>query len=201
MPRNALLVIDVQKVYTSRESELYCKDCRGTVRRINSLIDTFAAAHDLLIFVRHVHRPDGSDLGRMFDYRGEPTDDFKFKEGSKEVEYDDELRVPANATHLTKNRYSAFVGTTLQEVLQEHRIDTVTVCGFMTNFCCESTARQAHDLDYFVDFVVDATGSPGTDKFSETEIRKVVSGLLSAGYARVSKTSSMLKRSARSSDR
>ena len=37
----------------------------------------------------------------------------------------------------------------------------------MTNFCCESTARYAHDVDFHVDFISDATGTPGTDNLSE----------------------------------
>jgi ureidoacrylate peracid hydrolase len=71
----------------------------------------------------------------------------------------------------------------------------------MTNFCCESTARQAHDLDYFVDFVVDGTGTCGTDKFTETEVRDIVADTLSSGYARVTKTTAILKRAAKSGKR
>ena len=64
----------------------------------------------------------------------------------------------------------------------------------MTNFCCESTARDALDLDYYVDFVVDATGTPGTDNYDEEEIRIIVGELLSAGFANVYSTKNYLKR-------
>ena len=89
---------------------------------------------------------------------------------SPEVEYDPRLiRVPG-APEVIKNRYSAFTGTSLDKILRQNEVDTVVVCGFMTNFCCDSTAREAHDRDYFVDFIVDATGTPGTEHMSQVEV-------------------------------
>ena len=192
--KSALLVVDVQKVYTDPPSELYCKGAAGTVKNINALIERFQRNRLPIFLVRHVHKADGSDLGRMFDYTGEAEDDFNFKEGSAEVEYDADLRRPANAIEIVKNRYSAFTGTGLHERLKPAGISDVAVCGFMTNFCCESTARDAHDLDYFVDFVIDATGTPGTDKLDQRKIRSVVAELLGAGFARVTTTKKYLKR-------
>lgn len=191
--KKALLVIDAQNVYTNRESELYCKDSRSTIARINSLVERFQRDKAPVIYIRHVHKKDGSDLGRMFDYTGEPEEDFNFKEGSEEIEYDARLIRDKQAVEIVKNRYSAFAGTDLHTTLKKAGVTEVVICGFMTNFCCESTARDAHDLDYFVDFVVDATGTPGTDKLTEKEIRKVVSELLSSGFSRVMSTSRFLK--------
>jgi nicotinamidase-related amidase len=128
----------------------------------------------------------------MFDYLGEAAEDFNFKDGSEEVEYDARLTQPLRARHFTKNRYSAFVETPLSTLLDEANVDTLVICGFMTNFCCDSTAREAHDRDYFVDFVVDATGTPGTETLDENEIREVVSDLLGEGYARVVTTAELL---------
>lgn len=190
----ALLVIDAQKIYTNPDSEMYCKDSKSTIKKINSLIEGFRLAKKSIIFVRHIHKRDGSDLGRMFDYLGEPEEDFNFKEGCDEVQYDDNLIKPAKSSEIVKNRYSAFIGTDLEARLRIAKVDTVVICGFMTNFCCESTARDAHDRDYFVDFIVDATGTPGTDKMDEKEVRKVVTDLLKAGFARVKTTKRYLKK-------
>lgn len=184
----ALLVVDVQKIYTVSDSELFCKDSEKTLKRINRLIAKFQEYRWPIYLIRHIHKLDGSDLGRMFDYTGEPEDNFNFKEGTDEIEYDSRLRIPKNARHLTKTRYSAFTRTKLQKQLKSDKIDTVVICGFMTNFCCESTAREAHDLDYFVDFVIDATGTPGTDNLNEAKIRNVVGELLMAGFARITTT-------------
>jgi nicotinamidase-related amidase len=189
----ALLVIDVQNIYTNSESELYCQDSARTVGRINQLVDMFAVAGHPIFLVRHIHKTDGSDLGRMFDFAGE-AEDFNFKENADEVKYDSRLHRPGGVIEIRKNRYSAFIGTPLDEKLRKLKVERVVVCGFMTNFCCESAARDAHDRDYFVDFVTDATGTPGTENMDEQEVRRVVGDILSGGFACVMTTRKCLKR-------
>lgn len=190
--KSALLVIDAQKVYTEAESELFCEDSKGTIKRINSLISSFQKKEHPIIFIRHEHKKNGSDLGRMFDFTGEAEDDFEFKEGTEEVKYDSDLLIPKDAIQIVKSRYSAFVGTDLEKKLRELKVETLVICGFMTNCCCETTARHAHDLDYYVDFIIDATGTPGTDKLDEKAVRNLVSQLLAVGFARVSNTKPFL---------
>lgn len=188
----ALVVLDAQRIYTSHDSELYSENASKTLAKINQLVSAFEKKGWPLVFVRHIHQPDGSDTGRMFDYTGEPEEDFNFKAGTDEVEYDPELKVPADAAHITKTRYSAFAKTQLEDNLHRLGVDTVVVCGFMTNFCCDSTARDAHDRDYFVDFIVDATGTPGIETMEQDEIREAVGNFLAEGYARVYRTQDYL---------
>jgi len=190
--REALIVLDAQRIYTDKDSELYCREAGKTIDNINSLIQQMTNRGQLIILVRHIHRLDGSDLGRLFDYTGEAEEDFNFKERSEEVEFDKRLTRPTNALELIKNRYSAFAGTNLEDILRKSSIKKVVICGFMTNFCCESTARDALDRDFYVDFVIDATGTPGTDKFNQKQIREVVSELLASGFARVLRTRAIL---------
>lgn len=180
----ALIVIDVQNIYTNPDSELYCADSEQTVGKINGLIKEFEKKKLPIIYVKHVHKVDGSDTGRMFDFAG-PAEDFNFKEGSDEVEFDKNLIVPKNATVIFKNRYSSFVGTPLEKILKDNKVSTIVICGFMTNFCCESTARDGHDRDYYVDFITDATGAPALTTLDEDKIREVVSELLSGGFAEI----------------
>lgn len=184
MAKRALIVVDVQKVYTNPESEMFCPDSEKTVKRINTLIRFFDAKNLPILYIRHVHKPDGSDAGRLFDFTGE-QEEIGFIEGTKEVEFDDQLILQPSAHVIDKNRYSAFKNTMLDAILKTMSVERVVICGFMTNFCCESTAREALDMDYFVDFVIDATGTPGTDELGENQVRKVVGGLLAAGFARV----------------
>jgi len=186
--REALLVLDAQQVYTDQDSELYCEGSDATMSNINDLVKFMSERNQLVILVRHMHKLDGSDTGRLFDFSGEAEDDFNFKENSEEVEFDNSLIRPANAVELIKNRYSAFVGTNLENILKENNIEKVVICGFMTNFCCESAARDALDRDFYVDFVVDATGTPGTEELDQEEVKKVVAELLGAGFARILQT-------------
>lgn len=187
--KTALLVIDAQNIYTDQDSEMYCQDSSATLERINKLIVLFKDKNLPVVYVRHIHKSDGSDLGRLFDYSGEFEGEFNFLEGTTEVEFDDRLIIDKNDPQIVKNRYSAFKNTKLEKLLSKLNIRRITICGFMTNFCCESTAREALDLDYYVDFIVDATGSPGTERYGEEEIRVIVSELLQSGFARVFKAS------------
>jgi nicotinamidase-related amidase len=195
MAKKALLVIDVQRIYTDKEGALACKDAPATVNRINDLIEAFETKDLPVIYIRHQHKKNGSDTGRLFDYEadGEGEDEFNFVQGTTQVEFTPELRLQKTRRELVKNRYSAFKNTSLHSALQELKVTRLVITGFMTNFCCESTAREALDLDYYVDFIEDATGTPGTDALSEQKVRSLVSELLSAGFARVYKTKQYLK--------
>jgi ureidoacrylate peracid hydrolase len=191
---SALIVIDPQNIYTVRGEDLFCRDSKKTIERINQLIDRFRSLEEPIVFVRHVHKADGSDLGRMFDYAGDDDAEFNFIEGTSSVEYSPALKIPKEGRHFVKNRYSAFSSQAFVRHLAELRVSRLVVCGFMTNFCCESTARDGHDRDFYVDFVLDATGSPGTDKFSEKQVREVVGELLGAGFCTVYSTKQYLKK-------
>jgi nicotinamidase-related amidase len=195
MPKSALLVVDVQNIYTEREGALFCKDSVATVNRINQLIETFEKQRLPIIYVRHQHKKNGSDTGRLFDYEaeGEGEEKFNFVEGTHEVAYSSQLRLVTPRQDVVKNRYSAFKNTNLHELLKRAKVTRLAICGFMTNFCCESTAREALDLDYYVDFIVDATGTPGTEHLSENKVRSAVAEILEAGFARVFDTKDYLK--------
>jgi hypothetical protein len=66
----ANLVIDAQRAYTVKGSELFCPDSAANLDRINRLIQSFESSREPIFLIRHVHRADGSDLGRMFDFSG-----------------------------------------------------------------------------------------------------------------------------------
>jgi len=190
--KKALLVIDAQKIYTDPHSELFCRNPGSTLKQINRLIGAFHKRRLPIVLVRHVHKIDGSDLGRMFDFAGD-FEDFNFKSGSSDVDFDSRLNRPGEALTLTKKRYSAFAGTKLDRTLRQLKVGGVVICGFMTNFCCDSTARDAHDRDYYVDFIADATGTPGLKSMDQKAIRHITSEMLAAGYACVYSTERFLK--------
>jgi len=57
---------------------------------------------------------------------------------------------------ITKQRWGAFIGTRLDEVLRERGVTQVVVAGVATSIGVESTARSAYDHGYNVALVVDA---------------------------------------------
>jgi ureidoacrylate peracid hydrolase len=60
-----------------------------------------------------------------------------------------------------KYRFGAFVpgASKLHEILQRERIDTLIISGTLTNCCCESTARDAMQMNYKILFVADANAA------------------------------------------
>ena len=180
--KNALLVIDAQKIYSRPDSELFVEDYASAVKNINKLISIARKNNELIIYIRHQHKSDGSDAGRMFDFAG-PGSELQFVEGTSDAEFMPELNMIAGVLVIIKNRYSSFVNTGLQKLLQENKIEKITLCGFMTNFCVEATARHAHDLDYFVDVVLEACGTPGTEDLSPAETTRAAAATLASGIA------------------
>ena len=185
--KRALLVIDVQKIYSLETSSYFVKNAQTIVENINRLIDSFHNQGEMIVYIRHEHNPDGSDSGRMFDFAGE-VENIEFQQNSLEAEFIDELSIIKNAPVITKQRYDAFLGTELNKILKENDIEKVVICGFMTNYCCESTARHAHDIDYFVDFVIDAMGTPGTESLTPEETTKATVATIESGFAVVVNT-------------
>ena len=67
----------------------------------------------------------------------------------------------ASDIYVDKTRFGAFVpgASRLHETLQARGIDTLIVTGTLTNCCCESTARDAMQMNYKLIFVTDANAA------------------------------------------
>jgi len=68
----------------------------------------------------------------------------------------------AAADHLIeKTRFGAFVpgASGLHALLQRHEVDTLIITGTLSNCCCESTARDAMQMNYKIIFVSDANAA------------------------------------------
>jgi ureidoacrylate peracid hydrolase len=69
---------------------------------------------------------------------------------------------------IDKHRYSACIGTRLDQVLRSNGIQTVVVSGVATSGCVESTIRDAFMLDYYVVVAGDACGDYDQDRHRAT---------------------------------
>ena len=82
-----------------------------------------------------------------------------FKRGTPGWELHPEVASRPRDHWIEKNLPGSFTGTDLEEWLRERGLDTVTVAGYMTHMCCDTTARQAAHLGLKVEFLSDATGT------------------------------------------
>lgn len=190
----ALLIIDAQNEYFSEDGALYTPNS-GKI--LDKLMRLRSAAHEagvLTILVQHIHRPTGVDIGRMGDF----DDTECFTEGTKGAEIIKPLSPSSADVVVKKNRYSAFVNTELESLLRGGGIDTVVVCGLMTQYCSVTTARHAHDLDYRVIFVSDANAGPDIPDLGHGEVPhdlvlRVVMSMLAMGVADIQTTDEIVR--------
>ena len=157
--RSALLVVDAQEEYFDADGPASFSEAHDRLDNINALVDGFVAHEAPVIYIRHAHRPTGADAGRMGDFAAQDEED-SFIEGTARVAFHEGLRVADDPIVVTKTRYDSFQGTDLDGILRTLGAATVVIAGYMTSFCCDTTARSAQSRDYETIFVRDAVGGP-----------------------------------------
>jgi len=192
----ALLLVDAQREYFDADGLLHTPHAAAIEANLVALRDAARTAGVLTVYVQHVHRPSGLDVGRMGDF-DDDDGDAAFTEGTRGVEIIDSLAPGEDDLVVTKRRYSAFVHTELSALLRGNGIDTVVIAGLMTQFCSVTTARHAHDLDYRVVFVADANAGPdlpdlGFGEVSHDEAKRVILTILAAGVADIQTTAEVV---------
>lgn len=156
--RTALLVIDLQNGFIDAGTGPVAA---AIIPRINRLAGALRVAGGTVAFVRHT----GSDNPALAvpawqkEVPALAALDAAMRPETEAHILDARLEIAAGDLIVDKYRYSAFIrgSSTLETQLEARTIDTVIVTGAFTNFCCESTARDALMLGYKVIFVSDAT--------------------------------------------
>jgi len=140
---DALIVIDVQEEYFSGLLPIEFPPRAESLAHIGRAMDAATAAGTPVVVVRHNHGP--LDMFRP----GSPTWALRPEVGDRPFDLLVDKVLPG-----------AFTGTDLQPWLIANGVDRLTIAGYMTNVCCDTTARQAFHLGLGVTFLHDATGVP-----------------------------------------
>ncbi len=138
--KRALLVIDVQLEYFTGKMPVTYPD--GSMANILSAMDAATAAQLPVIVIQHTAPPQS------------PV----FAKGSEGWKLHPEIE-RRTAMVIEKNLPGSFTGTELENILRSAGVDTVVIAGYMTQMCCDTTARQAMHLGFKVEFLSDATGT------------------------------------------
>lgn len=138
----ALLVIDVQNEYFT--GALPITHPVGHLESILNVMDRAARSQIPTVVVRHHQSQSDSPI---------------FRKGSPEWELHSEVAGRPFDLLLDKTLPGSFTGTQLDQWLKSSGIETVSICGYMTHMCCDTTARQAMHQGYKVEFLSDATGT------------------------------------------
>lgn len=140
--KRALLVIDVQNEYFTGKMPVTYPE--GSFANILRAVD---AANDQGMPVVLIQHTAPQQTAKTF---AKPSDGWAIHE---------DLQKRPHACVIQKAWPGSFTETGLLDFLQENGIDTVVICGYMTQMCCDTTSRQAAHLGYSVEFLSDATGT------------------------------------------
>jgi nicotinamidase-related amidase len=105
-----------------------------------------------VIFIQEVHRPDLVDFGRELD----GSEDIHCLEDDPNTEIAaEELGFLPSDYLIKKRRYSAFFGTDFEILLRGLKVDTLLLCGGLTDVCVHYTFVDGHQSDYFCRVIED----------------------------------------------
>jgi len=138
--KTALLIIDVQKVYFS--GKMTVTHPAGSLENILAVMDAAHARGMPIVAVQHVSSTMAA-----------------FMKGSEAAQLHSEVAKRPYDVLIEKTLPSSFVGTELESWLRARGIEKVVIVGYMTQMCCDTTAREAMHRGFSVEFLSDATGT------------------------------------------
>jgi len=173
LPKRALIVIDVQNEYVSGNLRIEYPSIELSLANIAKTMDAAQAAGIPVVVVQHLAAASSPLFAR----------------GSQAAALHPLVAERPRDLLVEKQQASALSGTELGAWLRERSIDTLTVIGYMTHNCDDSTVRQAHHQGWKVELLHDATGSlpyrNSMGSASAEEIHRVFTVVMHTGFAAV----------------
>jgi nicotinamidase-related amidase len=140
--KRALLVIDVQDEYFT--GQLPVTHPPASLDNILKVMNAASAQQIPIVVVQHTEPEADSPI---------------FNQQTPAWQLHHTIAEHPHDLLIEKHLPGSFTGTELESWLREHQIDTVVISGYMTQMCCDTTARQAAHLGFGVEFLSDATGT------------------------------------------
>lgn len=176
--KKALLVIDVQNEYfTGKLKVTYPSNSLDNILKV---MDYSKENNMITVIVQHT----GSDGNT-------------FIRNSNEWEIHPKILEKSYDYIIEKTKPSSFYKTNLEEILIKEDIDEVIISGYMTQMCCDTTARDAFHKGYNVKFLSDATGtidvSNDVGTISSEDLHKATLIAQSLGFSKVISSQDFIK--------
>jgi len=153
--RPALIVIDIQASTFIAQKTRAIAHMPGYAERMAKArlaIDKARECDIPVIFFQEVHRPDLVDFGRELDGS---EDVHCLEDDPKTAVAEEQLGFLPTDYLITKRRYSAFFGTDFEILLRGLGIDTLLLCGGLTDVCVHYSFVDGHQSDYFCRVIED----------------------------------------------
>lgn len=180
MQRAALLIVDVQKAIDDPSWGSDRNNPRAEAN-IAALLELWRARRWPVIHIRHVSREPRST----------------YRPGQAGVEFKAEVMPIDGETIVTKLTNSAFIGTPLERLLRDEKIERVVITGVITNNSVEATARMSGNLGFETFVVADAAATFGRNDYDgrwhdAAEVHAMSLANLSGEYATIVTTAEIL---------
>ena len=166
LSRTAHVVVDMQNGFLEPGAPVEVPLAREIVPNVNAISAAVRAGGGINVFLRMtVDEQSRQGWSNWFEHFHTPQSTVRFEDafrpGGHHWSLWSGLDVAPADVMVDKRRFGAFVlgASQLHEELQARGIETLIISGTLTNCCCESTARDAMQMNYKVIFVTDANAA------------------------------------------
>ena len=140
--------------------------------KINAFVEEIRASGVLFVYTQAVVNEDRLPPNVRFfnQMKGikRPT-----QEGSGGEDFCN-LDIPGGAVIIRKETADPFTGTTLTQILQDHHVSTVLICGVRTEICVDATARKAFAEGFNVIVISDLVATRDNNADDEQYVLKFI---------------------------
>lgn len=141
MAKEALLIIDMLKDFVDRGAPLEVPSARKILPKVKLRIEEARKKGIPVIYICDAHRSEDEEFKRW------PKHAILDTKGAEVMK---ELRPEKTDFIVKKRRYSGFLGTDLDLLLKELKVEELHLTGILTNICVFFTAAEAAMRDYEV---------------------------------------------------
>jgi ureidoacrylate peracid hydrolase len=173
--KTAHIIVDLQNGFMAPGATVEIPEAREIVPNVNRISEAVRESGGLNVFVHYLMDDEvrvawSSWFEKFMTPQRLARMEKTFKKGCEGYELWPGLEVKAGDLKVDKTRFGAFVpgSSNLHEILQARGIETLIITGTATNVCCESTARDAMQMNYQVIFVSDGNATNNDDEHNAT---------------------------------
>jgi ureidoacrylate peracid hydrolase len=154
----ATLIVDMQNDFVADDGVLpragmNNQSAKAIVPRVRELVE-FSRARGIPVIWAKMIYDSAADVGLLIE-RSAFYQHGGLRRGTWGAELVDGLEVQPGDYVIEKKRFSAFFNTPLDDLLRELGVTHLLVAGVRTDFCVESTIRDAFFRDYHIIMVKD----------------------------------------------
>jgi nicotinamidase-related amidase len=150
-----LLIVDCQNDFVKDKSDYSCPMLDSAlIERIKLLIEHCRSKNIPIVYTQHSIKSDKSNAET-----GEPKEVRACIIGTEGWKIIDVIKPDKKDFVVMKDKFDAFYGTELHDVLKKQGIGTLIMCGVNSNNCVRSTSEGAYYRGYRLILVKDCCGA------------------------------------------